>query len=118
MPLSIEIESKLSSNEEDLLFEIGTSLSGKSILPKDRSAILKIATAWLSKNADLLRSNICGNMKIAELTDDGGNPQQDVLLVAAIADVIADLIVGVSPVTVAVLIAKRGLKTLCAEYKN
>ena len=107
-----EIESQLSLDTDLLLRMLGSSQSigatpGTS---RDGKVILENAKRTL-------RDRICVNENVRKTHDLSADSR--VQLVAAILDCIAGVVVGVSPITVAVLLVKEGVSNLCKDlWKN
>lgn len=118
MSIKNEIERKLQLNEYDLLFELGNYISGKQILPKSRDEVIGFAKAWLSRHRNQIRLVVCKDEKIKKYLNKKKNIESNIEIAAAIADLIGGIIVGISPITVAVLVIKRGLKYLCEQSDN
>lgn len=106
---------KFNLDIEDLLLEIGTDISGKTLLPKNPSELIKIADIWYKKTTTKIAPIVCNNERIKKIQDTKSDTNQNVLLAAAIADLITGVITGVSPITVAVLVIKKGLNSICKE---
>lgn len=72
------------------------------------------AKDWEKQQETGLRKLICGSntYKVYIQNQKGW---EWVLIVVALADVIAPVVIGISPITCATLILKKGLETLCAE---
>lgn len=110
-----EIQAKFELNIDGLLLEIGSDLDRKSILPRKPSEIIEIADIWFKKKRNQFATIVCGNEKIKRLQDSSNEVNQNVFLAAAVADLISGAITGVSPITVAVLIVKKGLDSICKD---
>lgn len=75
------------------------------------------ARTWLAQNRARLRAMVCPDPTVrrflsCEATED------KLLLAAAVADLIAGIFANVAPVTVAVLLVKQGLKSLCQDRRQ
>src|SRR3974377_196242 len=109
------MQAKLSLSEEGLLQEIGTSLAiteGFDLGPLHPEELRNKAELWLQLNRAKFVELICKGWKFSEKTKDA-QYQDDVRWAAAIADVIAGFAIKVAPFTVAALLTKRGLHSLC-----
>ncbi|NEP77148.1 MAG: hypothetical protein F6K39_02560 [Okeania sp. SIO3B3] len=69
---------------------------------------------WLNKHRQNLKKAIC-NSYIAEIALHKERTRDQALLIAAIADILVSLSLGVSPVVVAALLVKEGVTQLCLE---
>jgi hypothetical protein len=99
--------------EEQLLVLLGSELavSERALrLPSPAELVAK-AQLWLQINMQYFQDAICTQTRVRKIVE-----HKDGELVAAIADLIASFCVGVSPVTVAYLLVRRGLKSLCKAY--
>lgn len=111
-----QIDNLFKMSDDELWMTIGNSAISagihKSILPE--SDALKAGKLWFDLNRDAIRTRVCGSW-VAALLSQGGDSQQIELtfLAAAIADLIAGACLGVSPLTVAVMITRLGIKSLC-----
>ena len=72
---------------------------------------------WISKYRSKLREIIC-NGQVAKVTLSDNRTWDQVLLVAAVADLISSVSTGVSPVVVAALLVKEGLSQLCTDSQK
>ncbi|WP_375207701.1 hypothetical protein [Hyphococcus sp.] len=103
-----EIESQLALDSE-LLFRMlgaqqgvgssrGTNRDGKDVYENIKRS---------------LRVRICTNRRVQTLCGDSAT--EKTTLVAAVLDCISGPIIGISPITVSVLLVKEGLNNLCAD---
>ena len=107
-----EIDLTLNQPLSILLKEIGKdSSAGMAISPVDPE---DAGETWFAKSKSKLRETICQSQSVTTYLE---CPKRwdEAVLVAAIADLISSLCVGVSPVTVAALVLKKGLHTLCSN---
>lgn len=109
------IEESLGLSDDELYLEIGMAMSRKGILEKSRKELIEDAKGWLKMKHQSLQSSICGSSKIKALLDGPQDKQSDVETVAAVADLIAGIMLGISPIWPAVLIVRRGLRTFCSN---
>lgn len=97
--------------EQQLFDELGRDLAattfGAGELPSE-----DVGRSWFAAHLDTLRSKVCGS-NIAEVYRQNPAKWDNVMLIAAISDLVAGAITGVSPVTVAALIVKKGIEKLC-----
>lgn len=96
-----------------LYADLGRELAGSSALPMPRAQLQEAARRWLDDRRQELAAAICGNETVALLATREPAKETLVNLVTAIADLIAARTLGVSPVVIAALLAKLGLKLLC-----
>ena len=115
MDQSQEIESALNRTADDLLADIGQQLLPTSVAPRSREQAIQIAKNWIDKKRSTWAQHICENEKVQEIRKMTQSRERQILLVAAVADVIASIVVGVGPVTAAALLVREGLETLCGS---
>jgi hypothetical protein len=97
----------LSRTEEDLLLDFGIALAGPGAgRDGDLDDLRRRARNWFDRHHNDLKQRLCGNPDLPTLTDGA-------IDVAAIADLIASLLNKPAAYTVAAIILKRGLHTLC-----
>ncbi len=103
-----EIETQLAMDTDLLLRMLGAeqALGATPGTSRDGRVILENAKRKL-------RDQICADTKVHTVHKATENSR--VLLVAAVLDCIAGAVTGVSPITIAVLLVKEGLETLCKE---
>ncbi len=97
--------------EDELLMSLGEELVPHTIgaFPKKEELIDK-GKEWMNRLHDKVQCVVCSSTKVREAFE----KNEDVLIAAAIADVIVGFCTGVSPVTVAALITKRCLLNFCS----
>lgn len=102
--------------ESELLIKIGMDLAENEMLiaPLSKEALLKKGKNWFEKNYKNFGKTICLNEKVKSFSNYSDTDTPTIL--TAIADLISSICIGVSPFTVAQLILKRGLNTLCKKY--
>lgn len=106
-----EIESQLTLDTDLLLQILGSSLSiGAS------PGTSTDGRAILANVKRTHRERICADVKVQAARK--YSTHSKVLLVAAVVDCIAGAVTGVSPITVAVLIVREGLDSLCGEHAS
>ena len=82
----------------------------------DDGELIEDAEQWVAQRMSALRIRICES-HVGSLIRIRDQKWNDVLLIAAIADLITGLTTGVSPVTVAALLVHRGVSALCDNDK-
>jgi hypothetical protein len=107
------IKTLLSLPENDLLILIGDDLmsSESRFTAPDTTELVNKANIWLKEQYAQFQCTICNNkvVLICHNKDDLAG------LVVAISDLIASICIGVSPFTVAALIVKMGVDSLCCD---
>ena len=73
--------------------------------------LMATAERWLNSVEKDLQSAICENDKIVRIL----STEDQLSLLAAVADLITSICIGVSPFTVAALLVRRGINVLCAD---
>jgi len=106
----IELERKLADSREQLILDLGQTLTKGAIGADARRKGLEI----YENLKDKLQASICTSQEIRALHEAMGDGRE-VLLIAALADLVSGLVVGVSPVTFAVLLVKDGLALYCRK---
>ncbi|MBI1746125.1 MAG: hypothetical protein HYR55_06010 [Acidobacteria bacterium] len=106
----VEIERKLAASREELILDLGQTVTKGAIRPDARRKGLEIYENLRGK----LQAAICTNQQLRALHDTVGDGKK-ALLVAALADLVSGLVVGISPITVAVLMVKDGLEVYCRK---
>ncbi len=98
---------KLTRSEDDLLLDLGTALAGPGAGRDGNLDDLRArAHNWFERHHTDLKQRLCGNPDLQTLTDSATD-------IAAIADLLATLVNKPATYTVAAIILKRGLHTLC-----
>lgn len=105
-----QIETYLSLDSDKLFLTIADSLaSGASTEAPSSDA----GRAWFEKNKVRFKKAVCGT-NVVKVYLESEKANNRVLLVAAIADMVAGACGAIPPVTVAVLLVKEGLDSLCS----
>lgn len=99
---------------EDLLLQIGEQLNRLEPAAKKpgRQQLVVRAKAWLNVRLTVFQQTICGSPRVRELCRSGDT----VALTGAIAVLIGAHCPGVSEATVATLLVKLGISTICANH--
>lgn len=100
---------------EDLYTQLGRQVAPLGILPSDEDA-REMGKRWLERNLIVFQRRICSS-EIAKglIQQEGIDSAVDA---AAIADILAGLLGGPPLATVSVILAKRGIKSLCKNYSG
>lgn len=100
-------------SEDELLEDLGRELAASDLeaLPKSLAALRLRAEVWLTEQRDDFQSQICNSERIRWMAE-----HKEAGLVTAIADLIAALCIGVSPITVAYLLTRRGITSFCSSF--
>jgi|WetSurMetagenome_2_1015567.scaffolds.fasta_scaffold422624_1 hypothetical protein len=101
-------------DESQLLVCLGKQISSSRVrmIPLTQNKAMEYGRLWFDSKTDEIRNIICGNKQIRQLII---NPGEDQVLLFLIADLIANLCTGVSPITVAALCIRKGIKGLCSS---
>lgn len=102
-----EIESILAATDDELMASLGEMLGGGASRDTDPKSSRARAEAWLRRNHERLRSAVCGRLDSHEFGD-------AVVDIAAVADLFATMLSKPMAFTVAAILLKRGIQTLCA----
>jgi len=106
-----EIKNLYALSEKEILIIIGNDLLTEEsrFSPPSAQEAIERAIEWLEENYESLQEAICRNGTIRKYYNDN----EDIILAAAIADLISAICLSVSPFSVAVLVAKKGIGELC-----
>lgn len=99
-------QTAISRTEDELLTELGIALAGGPSRDGDLDDYRARARSWLTRNMTAIKQRICGNHELENMLDQATE-------VAAIADLLIGIADGPQGVTVAALLLKRGLATIC-----
>jgi len=112
--MEANIESLLTASYDDLLTRLGQELVGTGVRPQPRETLIEHAKQYLSTQADELRQAVCSNDAVQEVLSIPQSADRQLQLVTAVSDVLATILIGIPPFTIAVLIVRVGLDTFCA----
>lgn len=112
--MSQEIDTLLLKKQDDLLYMIGQELfenekSNRRAFPPNRAEIIERASRYFNSKYSEIKSVLC----TPESRDKIANSKNETTVVAAISDLIASIVIGVSPITVAVLVILYGVDKIC-----
>jgi hypothetical protein len=111
--LDRKVRELLDLPEESLLEILGAEVQPPSLgFGVDVAKAIESARQWLARHRSVIQLKVCSS-HVARICRDNPKAFDRVILVAAIADLIAAVCVGVSPIVVAVLIVKAGVTELC-----
>jgi hypothetical protein len=110
------LEESLKLDIDELYVALGREAVADSApaLPFRDSKYIDVAKNWFDQNRQRLASAICDAPTIIALRENQ-RAESQLYLASAILDLIASVVVGVSPVTVSALLAKEGLERLCGN---
>jgi hypothetical protein len=110
---SFESESlgRLAMSEDDLLALLGTDLAGPQALPLRPSELVERGRRWLTAQHVYLEEHVCSSESVKQFAL---TTNDNVAIAVELARLLAGLILPVNPVTLAVLLTKKGLKTFCS----
>lgn len=109
-----QIEYLLAQDEDELMLELGESLSDSMGLAasKNRKSLIQHARKWYKTNKKIITAAICDS-RVLERYVISDEYEKRIEIVAAIADVIATKWTGVPPFVLSVMIFREGIRTLC-----
>lgn len=113
-----QISQLLELSTEELLVRIGEDIRGKGASPSSKGQLVMLAKDWLTKKSKEIQEQVCTSDKVRTIANTDKTQGDVVMLISAIADLIASLKIGISPITVAVLIFREGLIQYCKTYWN
>lgn len=113
-----EINELFLLSQEELLFQLGEEISLSLGLfdSNKRNKLIKDANDWLESNRKIIQNAICNSYSIQYYLTDT-NKFDKVITIASIADLISSIKFNISPVVVAVLVFKEGIKSYCGDFK-
>lgn len=106
-----EVRRHVNYSEEELLAELGAALVGRQALPLQPAELADRARRWLSAQREYLQDVVCNNSQMREFATASND---EVNIAIEVAKLIASAALPVNPVPLAVLLAKKGLKSFCA----
>jgi hypothetical protein len=109
-----QLRAALNQSEPDLLRLIGRDVAKTKsyATPPSPAELERLGTNWLNRNLKQLQDSICRNAHVHRIAC---NPSDDFAIAVGILDIILALKLSVSPLTVTVLVVKRGLGTICGQ---
>lgn len=114
----MDLNTLLEKNENELLFDLGQALAlqteGKHALPPVDTYIPS-ARQWLAINKDKLAAIVCELEIINKICSGDDLTELRVEIVAAFADALAGMFIGIPPFTASTLIAKYYAKIWCCK---
>jgi len=112
MTVESEVTALANASENDLLRSLGAELVGPQALPLDPSELIERGSRWVRAQSAALQDKVCASEGIRTFAQ--AKEQSDVVGIAVeLAKLLASLALPVNPVALAVLLAKRGVKSLC-----
>jgi hypothetical protein len=84
-----------------------------SIVKPPSSAFDQIFHEWFNSIYERLQRKLCIEWDLCKKIDDKIY-EDEIALITGIADIVVDIVVGVPPITVSVLLVKIGLKKFCS----
>jgi len=106
-----ESTERLAMSEDELLLQLGTDLAGTQALPLLPGELVDRARRWLAAQREYLEAQVCSSESIRQFTLATADNSA---IAVELAKLLAGLLLPVNPVTLAVLLVKKGLKTFCA----
>lgn len=109
-----DIKNLFALSEREILIAIGNDILAEEsrFLPPSTQKAIQKAMNWLEENYELLQAATCGNTYVWKYYTDN----EDIMLAAAIADLISGICLNLSPFSVAVLLVKKGIGEFCKYY--
>lgn len=105
-----EINEKLNWNEENIFAELGDELTGIQALPLTPKQLAERGQRWFSKKYETFQEIVCSS---DELKNFALGKSENAELVTETAKLLATLFLPVNPINVAVILVKKGLRTVC-----
>lgn len=113
---SFDIERLLDQTEDDLYANIGRSQvrrGGLAVAPRSDEELVDDGKEWFAQQRTAIAERICGSHTVRVYLE-SDRVMNRIIIVASIADLISSIATGISGLSVAVLIIKEGLETLCS----
>ena len=105
-----EIVSTLSLKEEEIFEKIGIEASSvQGAFPPSKQELIAIGKRWWTYHKEQLTNSICDS----EAVKKAYNSSDELAVLAAVLDLISGIAIGISPITVAVLLVKLGIDKTC-----
>jgi hypothetical protein len=110
------VRTMLNATEEELYFDISSSVHGKPMFPTSRSKMIEKGRQWFEqKHADLATA-ICSQISLRNLARQDVPTHELVVSICGTLDLGVHTLGGAPVVTVAVLIVRLGLHKFCAAF--
>ena len=106
-----ESEALLALPDAEILAKLGVDLLGPQAVPQRPAELAERGRRWLEAQRDYLEKEICSNESLRQFVQ-GTN--DNAAIAVELATLLAGLLLPVNPVALAVLFAKRGLKSFCS----
>ena len=105
------IEQQLSLSENDLLTQLGGELVGPQVLPMRSGELAERAKRWMDAQRETLEEQICNSESIKQFTL---ATSDNAAIALELTKLLAGIVLPVNPVTLAVLLVKKGLSGFCS----
>lgn len=113
-----EIVKLLSVSESELLQSLGLEVIDKRALPPSKQELETEGRGWIKTHWDELVSAVCRSKVVQAILTMSPSQDREVQLVAAIADLISGMSLGVTPWTISVLLVQTGVDKLCPDHEK
>jgi hypothetical protein len=100
---------------EDLFAEIGSQLVAANAGKYNAKQLAEIGRRWLTSNYERIQIAVCTSPRVRSAYEQDSSNPQNKELVAALADVIATLTLGVAPALVSLILIRKGITALCSS---
>jgi len=114
-PTHEEIESFRTCSEDDLYHKIGEALLGRQAMPLPAKRLIEAGKYWIGKNWTSLAAVVCADAKVKRFSSQDVYSHELVVAVTGAIDLGIHLVGGAPAVTVAALIVRLGIHSLCKE---
>lgn len=113
----MKLEDLVTASENDLYSFIGSDIIKGDLqgMPYTKLQLIERGKRWFIKHSDEIKKEVCSSSKIKDFAT---KEILDITLITAIADLISDAVIKVSPITVSVLICRKGLNVFCDTEWN
>lgn len=111
-----KITALLDLPEDELLFRIGRDIAGTGARSERREALIEKAQTWLASRSEDFRAAICPSNEVRSIMTMTSEEDRQVQLVTAVSDILSTVLIGIPPFTIAVLLVRVGLDSLCQDF--
>jgi hypothetical protein len=112
MTIESEVAALANASEDDLLRNLGMELVGAQGFPLDPAELIERGSRWVQAQSAALQDKVCASEGIRAFVQTK-EPSDIVGIAIELAKLLASVALPVNPVALAVLLAKRGVKSLC-----
>lgn len=105
-----QIAELVAQSYEELYRQLGLEVTGRQALPLDRRELVERGRRFFEAKRPILENAVCNSKNVKSFAE-GKNEAAEIAV--EVLKIISSLILPVSPVVLAVLVAKMGIKKFC-----